>query len=195
MIYEIVKTTAKQPIDVNWSQISELALVSNDGKSEVEYKTTCRMCYNTNGILFKFDVEDDKINCVMTGYNEPIYDEETVEFFIQPTSDMRKYVELEWNGIGGVFLANIDNDLNGTAAINFVEKNIVQSDIYGEDKGWSVLGFMPKSLFDAEMTGEWKFNAYRIKRRADDSMILLAYAPTLEETFHKPDKFAVLKFL
>ncbi len=195
MIYSIVKTTAASCMEVDWDYIPVLNLSSNDGVQEVEFNTSCRMCYNDNGILFKFYAEDDKINCTMSGYNQPIYNEETVELFIQPTSDLHKYVELEWNAIGGSFLANINNDLKGNAAISLIQDNIIKSDVYAEENGWSVLGFISKKLFDAEMSGEWKFNAYRIKRRSDNSMILYAFAPTIDPAFHQPDKFAVLKFL
>ena len=195
MTYEIVKTTAILPVDVDWNSIKAFSLISNDGVSEALYKTQCRMCYNENGILLKYEVHDDKINCAMTNYNDPIYDEETVELFIQPTDDMHSYLEVEWNGIGGVFLSNIDNDLKGTTKTLFVDDNIVKSDIYGEDFGWSVLGFLPKSLFSAPMMGEWRFNGYRIKRKPDNSMYLYAFSPTIEERFHIPEKFAVLKFV
>ena len=195
MMYSVVKTSASCWTEVDWDCIPEINLSSNDGCSIVEHKSCCKMCYNSDGILFKFLVHDDKINCTMSGYNQPIYDEETVELFFQPTEDPHNYIELEWNGIGGVFAANIFNDLNSKTDISFISENVIKSDIFADDEGWSVFGFIPKSIFAADLSGEWKFNAYRIKRRQDNSMILYAFSPTIEPAFHKPNKFATLKFL
>ncbi len=55
------------------------------------------------------------------------------------------------------------------------------------------MGLIDKSAFKGAMDN-WLFNAYRIKRRDDNSMILSAFSPTFVENFHKPDRFANLVF-
>ncbi|MDE6967287.1 MAG: carbohydrate-binding family 9-like protein [Clostridia bacterium] len=191
--YLIKKTTALFAEDVNWKQTDKIYLTSNKGDGNTKVQTKCYLAYNEKGIFFRFEVEDDKINCTMKGYNEPIYDEETVELFIQPTPDKSHYMEFEWNGIGGVFCAEIENDLKGKTKLTFVPENIIDSKVYVEEYGWVVQGMLPAELFGSELTDEWKFNAYRIKL-AGDSQVLYSYNNTIEHNFHIPDKFAVLKF-
>ena len=192
--YLIKKTTALFAEDVNWKQTCAMSLTSNNGDGSVPYQTKCYLAYNKKGIFFRFEVCDDNINCTMTEYNAPIYDEETVELFMQSTGDKTQYLEFEWNGIGGVFCAKVNNFLNGKTSLDFNKVNIIDSKIYAAEYGWIVQGFLPAQLFEGEMQGEWRFNSYRIKRGADGSQILLSYNNTIEDNYHLPDMFAVLKF-
>lgn len=192
--YIIKKTAQKFAEDIDWKKVEPIALTMNDGKSKTDYATTCYLMYSDEGIFFRFEVGDDHINCTMRGYNMPIYEEETVELFIQPTADPTHYMEFEWNGIGGVFCAEVTNDLKGTTTLRFEPENILDSKIYAIPSGWAVQGFLPKKLFAAPFEGAWRFNAYRIKRRQDKSMILLSYNNTLIDYFHQPDMFAQLTF-
>lgn len=195
MRYDIIRVNASRVQDVNFDDIEGIKLVDNSDGAAAAYDTIAKLAYNDEGIFFQFECQDDKINATMCGYNEPIYDEETVEFFISSGGDISQYLELEWNAIGGVFCANIDNDMKGSAKINFVKDNIIQSAVMHNGTNWSVIGFLPKSLFDGELAGEWRFNAFRIKRREDNSMVLMAYSPTFVENFHKPISFARLIFV
>lgn len=192
--YIIKKTTAHFAEDINWKQVDCMLLTSNNGDGSVPYATKCYLAYNEKGIFFRFEIEDDKINCTMKEYNSPIYDEETVELFIQPTQDKTHYMEFEWNGIGGVFCAEVYNNLQGSTSLTFTKENIIDSKIYGTEYGWIVQGMLPSKLFNGRMTGDWKFNAYRIKRRTDKSAILLSYNNTIEDNYHIPDRFATLVF-
>lgn len=192
--YLIKKTTALFAEDIDWNRIDGMALTVNSGKGNTPYKTNCYLCYSDKGIFFRFEVEDDKINCTMREYNSPIYNEEVVELFLQPTDDKTHYMEFEWNGIGGVFSAEVNNFLNGTLSLDFTKENIIDSKIYAMQTGWIVQGLLPATLFKGKMEGEWKFNAYRIKLDKNKSQILLSYNNTLADNFHIPDKFAILKF-
>ena len=193
--YLIKSTSAIYTEDVNWKNLEPMQLTSNSGNGKTLYNTRCYLCYNEKGIFFRFEVEDDKINCTMDEYNAPIYNEETVELFMQPTQDKTQYMEFEWNGIGGVFCAKVKNYLNGKTSLDFIEKNIIDSKIYAADYGWIVQGFLPAQLFEGSLSGEWQFNAYRIKLAKDNSQILLSYSNTIADNYHLPDKFAVLKFV
>lgn len=192
--YSIKKTTALFAEDVNWKQIQPMVLTSNRGDGSEPYRTRCLLAWSELGIFYRFEVEDDKINCTMKEYNSPIYNEETVELFVQSTDDKTKYMEFEWNGIGGVFCALVNNYLNGTLELEFTKENIIDSKVYAASYGWVVQGLLPRQLFAGEMQGEWKFNAYRIKLAEDKSQILLSYNNTIADNYHIPDKFATLKF-
>lgn len=180
--------------NIDWNSIEPMVLLHNlDGK-KAKFLTIAKLAYNNDGLLYKFECQEDKINCTMTGYNEPIYNEETVEFFLATTNDKKRYLELEWNGIGGVFCANINNDLNGSTTIDFIDHNIISSKWNKTADGWSVEGAVPKSLFEGKMGDSWIFNAYRIKRNPDNSMYQMAFSPTLEPAFHRPNYFVKLIF-
>lgn len=194
MRYEIEKISEKNYKNVDFSKLKNAGLVNNNGDGSVPYQTLFWLAYNDDGIIFQFECEDDCPKCTMTEYNEPIWEEETVEFFMATDNDLHNYLELEWNALNTTFCANIYNDLVGNTTIDYVKENIIESNVEQTKSGWIVKGFIPKELFKGEMTGEWRFNAYRIKRREDNSMILMAYSPTLVEAFHIPNMFGKLIF-
>lgn len=181
-------------IDDKWQNIQEESLVDNTDGGKSGFKTTFRLCYTDNALYFMFDVDDINPKSTMTGYNEPIYDEEAVEFFFASTCDKRDYLELEFNHIGGVFAANIDNDLKGHTHINFIKNNPVVSNIILKDNGFYVVGRVGRNTFKGDFD-KWLFNAYRIKRDENNGMILSAFSPTYQDNFHKPDYFAELTFV
>lgn len=196
MMYNIKKTTEIELKKINWENVEPMQLVNNDGSENCEYSTKAYLLYNDNGIFFRYVCEDDKINATMTEYNAPIYEEETVEFFFSQDCDPHNYLELEWNAVGGVFCAEVYNDLNGNTSLKYVNENIISTEITPlKDGYWTVQGYIPKALFKKPLSGEWLFNAYRIKRRKDNSMILSAYSPTFIENFHKPNYFSRLNFV
>lgn len=194
MKYDVKKTNAQSLDQVDFENVNVMSLIDNCGGA-ARYLTNAKLLYNDVGIYFEFNCEDDRINASMMGYNEPIYEEETVEFFFSSGGVLSEYLELEWNGIGGVFCANVKNNMAGRTQLDFVSENIIVSKIEYFGSNWKVNGFLPRSLFKADFVGEWDFNAYRIKRKADNSMILMAFSPTMEENFHKPFKFGKLKFI
>ena len=64
--YLIKKTTAQFAEDINWKQTDIMWLTANCGDGSALYKTKCCLAYNDKGIFYRFEVEDDKINCVVT---------------------------------------------------------------------------------------------------------------------------------
>ena len=194
--YTVVKTDGIDitVIDEKWKGIERGILVDNEDGRRADYHTEFSLARDDSGNLyFLFDVDDSLPKATMKGYNEPIYDEEAVEFFFATEKDLKDYLEVEFNAVGGVFAAHIDNDLNGHTKINFIEKNPIRSKVIAKDNGFYVVGRIDKSAFKGDMTN-WLFNAYRIKRREDNGMILSAFSPTLIPNFHRPDFFANLVF-
>ena len=54
---------------------------------------------------------DLDIQATFTNRDSNFWDEEVVEFFVAP-KDLKRYFELQWNPLGGVFDAIIQNDLD-----------------------------------------------------------------------------------
>ena len=182
-------------VDAAWDGIEGGVLLDNANAGVAEHRTEFKLAYNKAGdVYFLYDMDDEHPNCTMAGYNNPIYDEETVEFFFATESNLRDYLELEWNIIGGVFAANIDNDLEGHTVLHFIEDNPVISHVIPREGGYYIVGKIKAEAFKGKAEGTWLFNAYRIKRREDNSMILSAYSPTFIEQFHRPNYFVQLEF-
>lgn len=193
MNYKVKKTDALTPDNVDWDNIPMLSLVSNDGEQS-PYQTDFRMCQGDGKLFFRFDCDDDGVKATMTEFNAPLYDEEVVEIFLSSNGNIREYLEVEVNALGGVFLADAYNDMAGKVSLEYVSENCLNATVTKDGDDWSVVGELPRKLFKGDFDGVWSFNAYRIKRDENNGMILMAYSPTMVENFHKPECFATLEF-
>lgn len=195
MGYSIKKVNADSSSEVDWDALPMASLVANNGESPA-YQTDFQMCRNDDKIMFRFICEDDTVRATMREFNAPIYEEETVEFFIASEGDLKRYLELEINALGTVFLANVYNDLQGKTVLEYIGDNCVKAHIEqdGEGADWVAYGELPAKLFKGSFDEVWSFNAYRIKRTPEGDMILMAYSPTFVDNFHKPQYFVDLVF-
>lgn len=195
MSYSIKKVNVEKYSNVEWDCIPMASLVANDGETP-KYQTDFQICRNADKLMFRFTCEEDTVRATMTEFNAPIYDEETVELFLSSEGDLSNYLEVEVNALGAVFLANVHNDLNGNTKLDYVQENcvnaVIEKDEYSAD--WTAYGELPSKLFKGSFDGVWSFNAYRIKRTPDGAMVLMAFSPTFEDNFHKPQYFDNLVF-
>ena len=184
-----------------------------DGVTEVvwgpePYRTRFQALWNEHGLHLRFDSEDDAPWFTMTGRDDPLWEEEVVEIFLDPLADGR-YVEVELNP------ANVVCDLRrlgpGESA----------SDPIGPmDRGFSVAGmetataitgeswigtlFLPwdgLGLSSPPAPGvEIPFNVFRIKRPGgpeapEEGAVFAAWSSTGGPSFHVPEAFRPLRLV
>ncbi|MEG1645930.1 MAG: carbohydrate-binding family 9-like protein [Clostridia bacterium] len=193
--YEIKKIDNMPLKNVDWQAIAGKNLVCNLNGEPALHNTNFKLAYSEGGIYFCFVQQGDLPFATMTEYNAPLYDEEVVELYFSSTGDFQNYLEVEFNVLNTVFCANVFNDLKGKTTLDYVKKNIIQSYVQFNRENIEVYGFIPKELFSNFDNKQWLFNAYRIERTKNNQMILSSFAPTMENNFHLPKKFAQLKLL
>jgi hypothetical protein len=171
----------------NWIGAPKSLVAKTAGK-EIALKTDFVLLKSERFLYLKIEVEDVNPGSTMTEYNQPLYEEEVVEFFLSPDGGLDRYFEFEINHKNAVFVAWIDHK-NGNK-ISFIDKNPAKTVITTTKKGWTALARLPLSLFGDIKNGT--FNVYRIKRTSSNAMILSAFSPTNRENFHMPECFAKL---
>jgi hypothetical protein len=143
--------------------------------------------------------------------DEPLYNEEVVEVFIDPSGDKDNYLELEVNPLGALwdgYILNRGQTITGILAWNsfeikwavFVEGTV--NNPADKDTGWSVELALPlKDIYNAlhnpPRDGDlWRLNLYRIDRPegAGDPGEGSAWSPVSGRTFHDPDRFGEVIF-
>jgi hypothetical protein len=67
-----------------------------------------RLLYKDNWLFGRFRVEDRYVRCAHTGFNDKVYTDSCVEFFVKPRPD-RGYFNFEFN-CGGAFLISYITD-------------------------------------------------------------------------------------
>lgn len=180
------------------------------------YRTTFRALWNDEGLAVRFDACDDRPWHTMTRIDDPIWEEEVVEIFIDPACLGRHYAEVE------VSPANIVTDLHilephplltGDRSWNWrgLESTVVPGSCGGLSPGsWIALAWLPwgglRSLADEvaqrvpPSSGDaWRFNVFRIKRphgpaEPERDAIYAAWSTPEGPSFHAPAAFRRLEF-
>lgn len=192
--------------DVNkpqWKDIQPIILVDTVTGDAPKQKTTCKLMWDDIFLYAAFLCEDDYINAVMTSFNDPIYDEEVVEIFLDDNCDLKTYIEIEVNPLNTLLHYSMHNDLKGNKiAFARVEEKIITKVQRDDVKGvWSVEMAIPFSEFltapniPPKDGDKWLMNLYRIDRPISAEDEYSAWQPTGAVNYHMPERFGNLIFV
>ena len=216
-----VHRTDKPPVlngrlnDEAWLRAGETELLETVTGARPSQRTTARLLYDDECLYLGFHAEDSYIWGTMTGHDDPIYDEEVVEAFIDPTGLLTSYYELEVSPLNTGFDALIINDTvpSGTA---------VRGPRFQGFTGWDPRGFTHAVYVEGELGSRhckwwecvmairfadlflggrvpprpgdiWRANLFRIDKDGD-KLEESAFSPTGAEDFHVPQRFGKLIF-
>jgi len=183
----------------------------NDGSGPEREKTVVRLWYDETALYLGWTCMDSDIQATFTARDSKFWEEEVVEFFVT-SATLNRYFELQWNPLGGVFDAIIDNKLdqqgvstNFTGEWGFTAK-VMKSAVRvkgttgnsnDRDEMWQVEVVLPFADL-GELTPKpkalWRANFYRFNRAKDHPAELLSWSPTLLPGFHQPARFGYLEF-
>jgi hypothetical protein len=199
--------------DPGWQSIQTVGdFILADGYGPAARQTEAWMCWDDAYLYISFACDDPDIWGTMFDRDDPIYEEEVVEAFIDPDSDLTCYYELQTSPHGTLFDAIIHNptglrrDMKGDTSWT-CEGWLVGVQVDGTldnrgdlDKGWTVEWAIPfASLTGAPNTppkdgDTWRINLYRIDRTPTPEFG--CWSPTLEvpPNFHVPTRFGIIVF-
>jgi len=219
--YTVTRTTAKLKIDgkineADWKRAEEFVMVEATKGGKAPLKTTMRLLWDDDFLYIAYFCEDPDAWATWEKEDDPMWDEEVVEFFIDPNGTGFSYYEHEINPINqkvDLFIVNAGKRLNGkfTGWKDWDFKNLKQA-VYVDgdgkkhgtkDKFWTVEVAVP---FDEllELRGNtpedgdmWRFNAYRIERgdkNKKDDDFYAGFSPVYRGSFHTPWQFGKIYF-
>ncbi|MCX7746727.1 MAG: carbohydrate-binding family 9-like protein [Clostridia bacterium] len=205
--YVCKKTDQYITIDGNfnkaeWSGIHGVTLVDTATGEQPKQETTAKMMWNDEFLYIAFYCKDTYINATLTGYNDPLFQEEVVEVFIDDNKDLKTYIELEVNPLNALLHYYIQNDLQDVIyKYARVGKEVKTAVVRDDEKGfWSAEMAVPLKEFTTAPNmppkpgDKWFFNFYRIDRPKDGNDEYCAWSPTGKLYFHVPQKFGELVF-
>src|SRR5881396_2216784 len=95
-----------------WAKAAVLTpFMHNDGSGREREKTEVRLWYDDRALYLGWTCTDADIQATFTARDSKFWEEEVVEFFVT-SKNLNRYFELQWNPLGGVFDAIIDNELD-----------------------------------------------------------------------------------
>ena len=175
------------------------------------WPTTFRALRTADSLWLRWDAADDSPWHTYTQRDDPLWEEEVVEIFLDPDGDRRNYVEVELspaNVLCDLLMERGDPDKVGHLDWDFPG---IESAVHprADVAGWVAIVRLPWSGFDAvpgtdvtvppEAGDRWWFNVFRIKRphgprdpRRD--LVLDAWAPVPGASFHVPEVFRTMEF-
>lgn len=197
--------------DPGWAGVPAMsALVHSNGSGAPVEATELKVCWDDQCLYLTFSCKDGEIWGNYDDRDDPLYDEEVVEFFLSPSGDPRHYFEFEISPKNVIFDAQVFNpDLErGTMRVDkawnapglrtAVRVSGHLNDPSAPDLGWIVEAALPFSdlgLATAPTPGTvWRVNFYRIERGAVTEFT--AWSPNYREPadFHVPEYFGELVF-
>ena len=182
-----------------------------------KYRTSFRALWNSQGLAVRFEACDDRPWHTMTRIDDPIWEEEVVEIFIDPACLGRHYAEVEispGNVVTDLHILEPHPRLNGDRSWNWrgLESTVVPGSCSGlTATSWVALAWLPWSGLQS-MAPEvapcvppapgdaWRFNVFRIKRPhgpmepARDA-VFAAWSTPEGPSFHEPAAFRRMEFL
>ncbi len=183
----------------------------NDGSGPGREHTEVRLWYDDEALYLGWTCQDVDIQATFTNRDSRFWEEEVVEFFVT-AKDLNRYFELQWNPLGGVFDAIIDNDLDekGVSKVfqgdwgytakgmqSAVKVKGTVSDSSDKDAFWQVevrLPFAGLGQPAPKPKDIWRANFFRFNRTKGLPVEELSWSPALLPGFHQPSRFGYLEF-
>lgn len=104
---------ADEDARIPWDEIKPAMLCDVVTGANPRLETRFRACWTADALHVRFDCEDDHVVATMDRRDDPIYEEDVVEVFLDPMGTGKVYYEFELSPRGVEFDALIHNNLDG----------------------------------------------------------------------------------
>ncbi|MDF1566120.1 MAG: sugar-binding protein [Deltaproteobacteria bacterium] len=192
--------------DAAWQAAPVVTLQRSNGKGRPRHATWARLAWDEANLYVAFEVEDPDIYSTFEKDDDPLYEQEVVEIFLDADGDGRTYNELQVAPSGRRFDARFparrrNMDLSWSSEMRIGRKlEGTLNDDGDEDRGWTVelaipverLYAVPRWPPGPEDT--WRFNLYRLEHPGRSSEEGSALSPPVVPDFHHLPRFARLRF-
>lgn len=184
--------------DILWDRIEGVYLIDVVTGCNPQLKTLVKACWNESNVYFRFVCDDDYIVATMKNRDDPLYQEDVVEVFIDVNGSGESYKEIEISPNNIIFDAHITNDLQGHITIDksWDAKHIKSSVQHVKDQLIYDIMIPNHNLEKFPTKGSvWKVNFYRIDEDSKGVRSYSAWSPTGKVNFHIPQAFRSIRFM
>lgn len=201
----------------DWKEVEPLEIANFRSESSNHRPVTrVKLQYDNNGIYGLCFVKDRYVRCIRTAFQDHVYKDSCVEFFVQPDQS-KGYFNFEFN-CGGTLLSTYiiysitpDGKAEKNEILPLEEEDREMIRIYHslpktvepeiqEETEWQLCFFIPFSLFEKYIgkTGhipgrKWKANFYKCGDETSHPH-WASWSPVDELNFHMPQCFGTIEF-
>ncbi|WP_245600211.1 carbohydrate-binding family 9-like protein [Paenibacillus harenae] len=182
---------------LDWSGCPIVRLSDTASGLPPREETQVQCCWSPERFYVRFVCRDTYAVSKFENRDDPLYEQDVVELFIDEEGDGRKYLELEVSPRNVVFDAWIEHD--------------GRERVTGLDKEWNLEGLrtgvrliepdcreylisIPAAHFEAPLAPgvQWRANFYRIDEDESGMREYQAWRPTGKINFHMPSRFGTV---
>ena len=195
----------------DWQQAQELGpFYAYDGKQKILNQTRARVVWDDTYLYVAFVCDDDDIHTPYTKRDDPLYESEAVEIFIDADGDADEYVELQAAAndvhFDAAFAGGRRKNFDTTYNVNYETKASLQGtlNVSGDrDRAWTSEWKIPiAELRDVDHPPapgiSWRINLFRLDRKRKGDKVVgteaSAWSSPLSGDFHHLQRFGTLEF-
>ena len=188
------------PAAPGWRDIAPVTFQEARAGTAPAQGTEVRSAWTDSDWRILFVCKDRDPWATLTERDAPLFQEETVEVFLDSVADLGTYYEIEINPIGTILdivFRRSRSGYKGDWAWNCAG---LRSAARLVPEGWAAELAIPfaEVATGTPRTGTiWRANFCRIDRPSRDGSLpreLSAWSPPLRETFHTPERFGFIEF-
>jgi hypothetical protein len=162
--------------------------------------TEVRCAWNAGEWRILFHASDSDAWATMTERDASLYEEETVEVFLDPAGDLESYFEIEVNPLGTVLDIAFRKSRSGYKGDRAWDCEGLRTLVRKNAEVWTVeiaIPFASVTNTPPHPGTRWRVNFCRIDRPSRDGSIpreLTAWSPPMRANFHTQERFGVVEF-
>ncbi|MCP3141230.1 carbohydrate-binding family 9-like protein [Pyxidicoccus xibeiensis] len=192
--------------DAAWKQARPVVLVGSFDGRPAQLRTEARLVYDDAHLYVAFDTEDPDVWGTLKNRDDPIYEQEVVEVFLDANADGRTYNELQVSPHGVIFDAYFPARRQGmdkswdSGMKTALKVRGTLDDATDRDTGWTVELQIPFARLaevphvPPQKGDRWRFNLYRLEHPNRRNVEGQAFSPLFVGDFHALPRFAWLVF-
>ncbi len=173
------------------------------GTPEPQQKTQVRLLWDEAAVYVAFDVDDDDPFSPYTNNDDPLYDSEALELFIDADGDQDVYVELQASptdlrfdaAFAGGPRKNMDRAFNADVVV----KSDKRPGGYVQEWRIGTASLRDIPVGEPAVGARWRINVFRLeRRRAGDAVVSTeasAWSAIAANDFHALDRMGTLVFV
>jgi hypothetical protein len=181
---------------LNWESIDPVSLVDVVTGERVKEATLVKACWDTDALYIRFECEDAYTVSRFTQRDEPLYEQDVVEVFLDEDGKGTRDFEIEISPNNIVFDAVIENDQGKLTVGTDWDAEGLKTNVWTGD-GLRIYE-LELSFFNfarkPQKGTEWRVNFYRIDEERDGTRHFQAWSPTGAVNYHIPSRFGRLLF-
>ena len=180
-----------------WEKIEAVDLKETVTGHPPDQATSIKAAWSEAALHLLFHAVDTEAWGTLTRHDEPLYNEEVVEVFIDPVGDFQSYFEIEVSPLNVVCDLVLRRTRSGYQKEFAWDCEGLLTRVDVTDAAWATEITIPFASLCPEppVAGDrWRVNFFRIDRPRKSFAELSAWSPTGMRRFHVQQRFGFLEF-